>query len=50
MANMLDYIKENGNITFQEEQFNEIDNLIDSRLSYLPFEDIKIEEKTCQTS
>ena len=28
MANILDYIKENGNITFQEEQFNEIDNLI----------------------
>ena len=45
MANILDYIKENGNITFQEEQFNEIDNLIFSRLSYLPFEDIKIEEK-----
>ena len=45
MANMLDYIKENGNITFQEEKFNEIDNLIFSRLSYLPFEDIKIEEE-----
>lgn len=45
MANMLDYIKENGNIAFQEEKFNEIDNLIFSRLSYLPFEDIKIEEK-----
>ena len=45
MANMLDYIKENGNTAFQEEKFNEIDNLIFSRLSYLPFEDIKIEEK-----
>ena len=45
MANMLDYIKENGNTAFQEEKFNEIDNLIFSRLSYLPFEEIKIEEK-----
>ena len=45
MANILDYINENGNITFEEEKFNEIDNLIFSRLSYLPFEDIKIEEK-----
>ena len=45
MANTLDYIKENGNTAFQEEKFNEIDNLIFSRLSYLPFEDIKIEEK-----
>ena len=45
MANILEYIKEYGNITFQEEKFNEIDNLIFSRLSYLPFEDIKIEEK-----
>ena len=45
MANILDYIKENGNATFQKVKFNEIDNLIFSRLSYLPFENIKVEEK-----
>ena len=45
MANILDYIKNNENSTFQEEKFNEIDNLILSRLSYLPFESIKIEEQ-----
>ena len=45
MANILEYIKENGNLTLDEKKFNEIDNLIFSRLSYLPFESIKLEEK-----
>ena len=45
MANILDYIRKIGNNTFQEIKFNEVDNLIFSRLSYLPFESIKLEEK-----
>ena len=45
MANILDYIRELGNNTFQKVKLNEIDNLIFSRLSYLPFESIKLEEK-----
>ena len=45
MANILDYIRKIGNNTFQEIKFNEVDSLIFSRLSYLPFESIKLEEK-----
>lgn len=45
MANIFEYIKEKGNLTLNQEKFNEVDNLIFSRLSYLPFESIKLEEK-----
>ena len=45
MANILEYIKENGNLTLDEKKFNEVDNLIFSRLSYLPFESIELDEK-----
>lgn len=45
MANILDYIKWRGDITLENAKFNEIDNLILSRLSYLPFETIKMDEK-----
>lgn len=45
MANILEYIKENQNLSLENEEFNEVDNLIFSRLSYLPFESIELEEK-----
>ena len=45
MANILDYIKENGKDTFKNKKINEVDNLIFARLSYLPFENIKMESK-----
>ena len=37
MANMLDYIDWRGDITFSRSEFNDIDNLIFSQLSYLDF-------------
>lgn len=37
MANILDYIKWRGDLTLEQSEFNEIDSLILSRFSYLPF-------------
>ena len=40
MANMIDYVRWRGDISFSESTFNEIDALIFSELSYVPFEDL----------
>lgn len=40
MANIFDYINWRGDITLENDGFNEIDNLILSRFSYLPFDEI----------
>lgn len=40
MANILDYIQWRGNIDMQNAKFNEIDNLILSRVAYFPFDGI----------
>ena len=40
MANIFDYIEWRGDLKFTEAPFNEIDNLILSRISYLPFSSI----------
>lgn len=39
-GNMYRYLRRNGNYTFDEKPFNEIDNLILASLSYLPFKGI----------
>ena len=49
MSNILDYIKWRGDLTIQNDPFNEIDSLILSRFSYLPFDGI-IEENEVVTS
>ncbi len=46
MANIYDYIKWRGDLTFKKDPFNEIDGLILSRFSYLPLEKLIREEKT----
>lgn len=38
MSNIIDYIKWRGDISFEDDPFNEIDGLIFSELAYLPFE------------
>ena len=38
MPNMLDYLKWRGDLSFDQDPFNEIDNLILTRFSYLPLE------------
>ena len=40
MSNVCDYIKWRGDLTLQQSEFNEVDNLILSRFSYLPFDTI----------
>lgn len=50
MPNVFDYISWRGDLSFNKSEFNEIDNMIMSRLSYLPFEKIKLqEEETIET-
>lgn len=46
MANIEDYIKWRGDLTLEQSEFNEIDNLILSRFSYLPFDNIIKEDET----
>lgn len=40
MANILDYLDWRGDISFETAAYNEVDELILCRLSYIPFEDI----------
>lgn len=44
MANINDYIMWRGDLSFENSEFNEIDNLILARFSYLPFSKIKIKK------
>lgn len=45
MANICDYIKWRGDLELNVSEFNEIDSLILSRFSYLPFENIMQSEE-----
>ena len=38
MANMIDYVRWRGDITFEYDDFNAIDSLVLSELTYIPFE------------
>ena len=40
MANVCDYVKWRGDLSIEQSEFNEIDNLILSRFSYFPFDKI----------
>ncbi len=40
MANILDYIKWRGDITFEQSKFNEVDSVIMARLSYFDFDGV----------
>ena len=48
MSNICDYIKWRGDLTFKQSEFNDLDNLIISRFSYFPFDNI-IEENEIVT-
>lgn len=45
MSNIVDYIKWRGDLSLEVSPLNEIDNLILSRISYLPFERINFKDK-----
>lgn len=44
MPNILDYISWRGDLSLNSSKFNELDNMIMSRLSYLPFEKITMND------
>ena len=46
MANVCDYVKWRGDLELKNDEFNEIDGLILSRLSYFPFEQLTKENET----
>ena len=43
MKNIIDYIKEYGNLTLEEYPFNNVDSLILSQISYIKFENSTID-------
>ena len=45
MPNINDYLKWRGDLTFKQSPLNEVDNMILSRFSYLPFNKIEMKEK-----
>ena len=45
MANVFDYLKWRGDLNLEKSEFNEIDNLILSRFSYFPFDNIIKEDE-----
>ena len=45
MANVCDYVKWRGDLELKNDEFNEIDGLILSRLSYFPFEQLAEENE-----
>lgn len=45
MSNIIDYMKSRGNLPLKKSALNEIDILILSRISYLPFEKMKLNKK-----
>lgn len=46
MANIFDYLRWRGDLSLKQSEFNEIDNLILSRFSYFPFDNIIEENET----
>lgn len=44
MPNIIDYLKWRGDLTFKQDDINEIDKIILSRFSYLPFKYINLEK------
>lgn len=46
MANIIDYLRWRGDLTFAQVPFNDVDSLVLCRLSYLPFEGVVPQELT----
>lgn len=43
MPNIMDYLNWRGDLSFKQDKINEVDAIILSRISYLPFKDINLE-------
>ena len=44
MSNIIDYLNWRGDLSFKQDEINEVDAIILSRFSYLPFKDIHLEK------
>lgn len=44
MPNIIDYLNWRGDLSFKQDQINEVDSIIFARFSYLPFKDINLEK------
>lgn len=45
MSNIMKYLEIKGDTTFNQEELNEVDKIILTRISYLPFKEIKLDKK-----
>ena len=45
MTNILDYLSWRGDLTFSNSKLNEVDKIIFTRIAYLPFKEIIMEQK-----
>ena len=45
MANIMDYMDWRGDLSFEADEFNEVDNLILAQLAYVDFEGIVMQRK-----
>lgn len=45
MSNIIDYLKWRGDLSFEISPLNEVDNIILARFSYLPFQDVYLEQR-----
>lgn len=45
MPNIMKYLEIRGDLTFKQDELNEIDKIILARFSYLPFKEIKLDRK-----
>lgn len=50
MSNVFDYIKWRGDLNLSQDAFNEVDNLILSRFSYFPFDELTTENEVVTIS
>ena len=44
MTNLFDYVLQYGDLSFEEKEFNEVDNLVFCLISYLDFSNTKIND------
>ena len=45
MSNIMKYLETRGNLTFKQDNINEVDKIILTRFSYLPFKEISLDKK-----
>jgi hypothetical protein len=49
LSNIIDYVKWRGDLSFEADKFNEVDSLVFSELSYIPYEQILVDNINGET-